>query len=171
MSESSPPLEPASEPTRRRWWQRRRQRDGVSKKESTPFTFTDPGCRSEVRLGILIVLAAVFLWLWLGPANSALLYLCGVPLLVVGIPLQAWQARHASRPGYPLKMGVILALGGAFMSVDSLYREYVDGPLGVQPMGPLLLLPGLWIIAFYFYARRPAKAAAASAVAHSAEGK
>ncbi|TVR43093.1 MAG: hypothetical protein EA402_10215 [Planctomycetota bacterium] len=110
-----------------------------------------------MRLAILLMLAAVFLWLWLGPARSAMVYFLGVPLLAYGIPLQAWQARSQGRPGYPMKMGLILAIGGALMIPDMLYRESVDGPLSVQPMALLLLFPGLWIIGWWFFARsRPA---------------
>lgn len=136
-----------------RWW---RKRPAADKAESIPFTFTDGGCRTEVRLGLLLMLAAVFLWLWLGPTLSARLYLLGAPLLLVGIPLQAWQSRTMGRPGYPLKIGVILAIGGLLMWPDVLYRETVDGPLGVQPMAPLLVLPGLWIIAWSWFARAQA---------------
>lgn len=124
-----------------------------AKDKRPAFTFTDDGCRTEVRLGILIMLAAVFLWLWLGPSLSAKVYLLGVPLLAVGIPLQAIQARRQGRPGYPLKMGLVLLVGGALMWPDMLYREEIGGPLGVQPMAPLMLFPGLWIVGWWFYAR------------------
>ncbi|TVR15460.1 MAG: DUF308 domain-containing protein [Planctomycetota bacterium] len=150
MTESTANPSPASPSPPARWWQRRPPADG---QESVPFTFTDGGCRTEVRIGLLLMLAAVFLWLWLGPTMSARLYLLGCPLLIVGIPLQAWQSRTASRPGYPLKIGIILTVGGLLMWPDVLYRETVDGALGVQPMAPLLLLPGLWILAWAWFAR------------------
>lgn len=120
---------------------------------STGFCFTDPGCRTEVRLGALIILAAVFLWLWLGPTTSSRLYMVGAPLLLIGIPIQAFQAKRHGRPGYPLKLGLTMAIGGALMWPDLRYREDITGPVHVQEVAPLLLAAGLWILAWWPMAR------------------
>ena len=119
--------------------------------EKPGFVFTDPGCRTEVRVGALLVLAAVFLWLWWGPQNSSRLYLVGAPLLLVGIPIQAIQ-RRAGRPGYPWKLGLALAIGGCAMWPDLRYQEVVDGVqrvTSVQPVAPLLAFAGLWILLWW----------------------
>ena len=117
------------------------------------FTFTDDGCRTEIRLGVLLILAAVFVWLWLGPRWSAGLYFLGLPLVLIGAPLHARDARRYARPGYPLKLGVILTIGALLMWPDLLYREVVGGPLRVQPMAPLLVVAGGWILAWWPWAR------------------
>jgi hypothetical protein len=124
--------------------------------ESAPpsaFCFTDPGCRTEVRLGALIVLAAVFLWLFFGPTFCSRLYLVGAPLLLIGIPIQAIQARRDGRPGYPWKLGLALTLGGGFMWPDLRYREIIGGPVHVQEIAPLLLAAGVWILLWWPLAR------------------
>lgn len=123
------------------------------KPDKQGFTFTEPGCRTEVRLGTLLVLGSVFLWLWLGPAISSLLYFIGLPLILVGAPLQAWQARRHARPGYPLKLAIVLTVGGAAMWPDLTYREVVGGPLHVQPVAPMLLVAGAWMLAWWPLAR------------------
>ncbi len=125
------------------------------------FTFTDPGCRTDVRLGALIVLGAVFLWLWWGPSASSRLYLAGAALLLVGVPLQALQARAAGRPGFPWKLGLVMAIGGAVMWPDLMYREpdvknaatVAEWPRHVQEVAPLLLIAGAWILAWWPVAR------------------
>ena len=63
--------------------------EGSQKKKAKKegFTFTDDGCRTELRVGALLILAAVFLWLWLGPLTSMKLFLAGVPLLNHRCPL------------------------------------------------------------------------------------
>lgn len=120
---------------------------------ATAFCFTDPGCRTEVRLGALIILGAVFLWLFFGPTTCSRLYLLGAPLLLVGIPIQAFQAWRDGRPGYPWKLGLALTLGGAFMWPDLRYRESISGPVHVQEIAPLLLAAGVWILAWWPLAR------------------
>lgn len=117
-----------------------------AKKEG--FTFTDDGCRTELRVGALLILAAVFLWLWLGPPTSMKLFLAGVPLLIIGVPLQAFQALKG-RPGFPWKLGLTLAFGGLAMLPDLTYRESIDGGLRVQQIGPMLVLAGVWILAWW----------------------
>lgn len=120
---------------------------------ASAFCFTDPGCRTEVRLGALIILGAVFLWLFFGPTFCSRLYLVGAPLLLVGIPLQALQARRDGRPGYPWKLGLALTIGGALMWPDLRYRETIGGPVHVQEIAPLLLAAGVWIMAWWPLAR------------------
>lgn len=124
-----------------------------AKAQASAFCFTDPGCRTEVRLGALIILAAVFLWLFLGPTVCSRLYLIGAPLLLVGIPIQALQARRDGRPGYPWKLGLALTIGGALMWPDLRYRETIGGPVYVQEIAPLLLAAGVWIMAWWPVAR------------------
>lgn len=123
------------------------------KPASAGFTFTDSGCRTDVRLGALFILAAVFLWLWLGPTTASRLYLIGAPLLLWGIPCQAIQARRDGRPGFPWKLGLAMAIGGAVMWPDLRYREAPGGPVFVQEMPPLLLAAGIWILAWWPIAR------------------
>jgi len=118
------------------------------------FAFTTDGCRTDVRVGALLVLMAVFLWLWLGPGTSSKLYLIGAPLLLVGVPMQAIQARRHGRPGYPWRLGLALGLGGALMWPDLLYRERFDAALQVQPVAPLLVAAGAWILLWWPIARR-----------------
>jgi hypothetical protein len=121
--------------------------------EKPGFAFTDPGCRSDLRLGALIVLGAVFLWLWWGPSASSRLYLAGAALLLWGVPLQAIQARRDGRPGYPWKLGLAMALGGGVMWPDLRYRDIAGGDIHVQEVAPLLLIAGAWILAWWPLAR------------------
>lgn len=129
---------------------------------ASAFCFTDPGCRTEVRLGALIILAAVFLWLFFGPTVCSRLYLLGAPLLFIGIPIQALQARRAGRPGYPWKLGLALTIGGALMWPDLRYREEIGGPVYVQEIAPLLLAAGVWIMAWWPVARSRVSSSSAS---------
>lgn len=121
--------------------------------EKAGFAFTDPGCRTDLRLGALIVLGAVFLWLWWGPSASSRLYLAGAALLLWGVPLQAIQARRDGRPGYPWKLGLAMALGGGVMWPDLRYRDIAGGDVHVQEVAPLLLFAGAWILAWWPVAR------------------
>jgi len=131
--------DPAPTPStpQRRWWQ---------------ITVTDPGCRTDVRLGGLLVMAAVFLWLFAGPALSAKGLLLGGLLLLVGIPLQAFQAR-GGRPGYPWKMGLAFTVLGLAMIPDLRYRTVPGGPVDVQIMAPALAVAGAWILLWWPLAR------------------
>ena len=117
------------------------------------FCFTDPGCRTDVRVGALLVLAAVFLWLWWGPTVSSRIYLVGVPFLLAGVPLQAFEARRSGRPGYPLKLGLVLLIGGGLMWPDLCYREQVGQALHVQEVAPLLVCAGAWMVGWWPLAR------------------
>ncbi|MBA2479811.1 MAG: hypothetical protein H0V44_04040 [Planctomycetes bacterium] len=137
----------------------------VPAKQAKPgFTFTDPGCRTEVRVGALLILAAVFLWLWLGPQTSSRLYLVGAPLLLIGIPLQAFQAA-SGRPGYPWKLGLAFAILATLMWPDLRYQETLEGKVHVQPVVPLLLAAGLWILVWWPVAHARARKAPAGAFA------
>ncbi len=118
------------------------------------FAFTDPGCRTEVRVGALLVLMGLFLWLWLGPSLSIKLCWIGLPLVAVGVPIQAIQARRDGRPGYPWKLGLTLAIGAGLMWKDLTYREYVGGALMVQPIAPILMSVGAWILVWWPVAGR-----------------
>lgn len=140
-----PGAAPAADEGRRTWWGGRRQ---AKAPRDDGFTFTDDGCRWEVRLAILLMLAAVFMWLWLGPSTSIKLYFAGVPLLLIGVPLQALQGRQG-RPGYPWKIGLVFPLLGLAMTWDLRYREAVDTAIAVLPVGPLLLVAGAWILAWW----------------------
>lgn len=116
------------------------------------WSFTQDGCRSEIRLGALLVLAAVFVWLMF-PLVAGKLVAIGVPLILVGTLLQTRDAGRG-RPGYPVRLAVILTIYGAFATIDLSYRESVGGPLQFQPTALLLLLAGLWLLAFWPIARK-----------------
>ena len=124
------------------------------------FLFTEPGCRSDIRLGALLVLMAVFLWLWWGPTTSSRIYLVGAPLLLWGVPWQAWEARRHGRPGYPWKLGIALTVAGLVMGWGSFiglpdlrYRESILVGWQTQPVGPLLAIAGAWILLWWPWAR------------------
>jgi hypothetical protein len=135
------------------------------KTASQGFCFTDAGCRTEVRLGSLLVLAAVFMWLWMGPERASWLYLLGAPLLLVGVPIQAIQASH--RPGFPWKVGLSFTVLALAMWRGLTYRDGIapEAPLQVQIIFYLLLIAGLWVLAWWPVAvlrkRASAKAEAA----------
>jgi hypothetical protein len=133
----------------------RRQRKEPKKPR---FTFTDAGCRSELRLGGLLVLAGVFLWQWsLNLAQIAIF--CGLPLILIGVPLQVLDARRKGRPGYPWKLALTMSVIGCCLLADQFYRETYDGPLLlVVPWVPVLLFSGLWMLVGWPMARhRPAE--------------
>jgi hypothetical protein len=115
---------------------------------SAGFTFTDDGCRTELRLGALLLMAGVFLWAFLGPQKSSWLVIAGIPLLLIGVPVQAIQARQG-RPGFPWKVGLSFAALGLAMCYDLRYREDAGGPLHIQPVAFYLLVAGLWILAWW----------------------
>jgi hypothetical protein len=126
-------------------------------------TFTDDGCRTEVRLGALIILIAVFLWLWFGPATSAKIFMCGVPFLLVGIPVQAIQALRYQRPGYPWKLGLAMTFMGLAMWHDLRFREWPGDPVRVLDVAPMLTAAGGWILLWWPIARLGRRAAVAAA--------
>lgn len=129
------------------------------KKKKDPFCFTDPGCRTEVRLGALLTIGPIFLWMWLGPDKAVWLLVAGLPLLWIGTVLQAREARSAQRPGYPWKLGLAFAVLGALMIPDQMSRVVPGGALSFQLQAPALCLSGLWILSWWFYARSASSAA------------
>ena len=117
------------------------------------WTLTEDGCRTEVRLGLLLSMAGVFVWLWQGPSMAVKLYFPGFGLLLLGLWWQIRDAQTAGRPGYPTKAGIILFVGGLLLSLDVMYREDVGGPLQIQPIAPMVtavgfvvLLGRLWLV-------------------------
>ncbi|MHC5068520.1 MAG: hypothetical protein ACYTF0_08005 [Planctomycetota bacterium] len=120
----------------------------------TGFAFTDSGCRSEVRLGALLVMMAVFMWLFLGPTVCAWLFIIGAGCLLVGVPRQAFEARRHGRPGYPFKLGLTLSVFGAILCWDYLYREGVGQDLQVHYIAWMMFGSGLWMLAWAPLARR-----------------
>ena len=119
--------------------------DQASKKA---FAFTDPGCRTDIRAGALLILGAVFLWLWFGPQTSAKIYLVGAPLLVWGVPWQALQAR-SGRPGFPWKLGVAMTILGVAMWPGLRFQNGPGEPIEVQIIAPLLTAAGAWILLWW----------------------
>ncbi len=122
------------------------------------FAFTDAGCRTEIRVGALLVLVGVFMWGWLGPAWASPLAWLGVPLVLVGVVLQIRDGHRLGRPGYPWKLGIAMGIFGLIMASDLTYRERFDGPLAVQLTAILLVIPGVWMLAgwpMYRLLRRP----------------
>ena len=137
----------------------------VSPQDAPPkesLVFTDHGCRTELRAGTLLVLAAVFVWLWLGPGVSGALFMLGMPLVLIGVPLQALDSRNKGRPGYPLKLGLTLLIGGSIMWYDLLYRDAVAGALRSQPMAPMLVMAGAWMVLWWPVSRASGTKAEAS---------
>ena len=112
------------------------------------FAFTDPGCRTDIRVGALLILGAVFLWLWFGPQTSAKIYLVGAPLLLWGVPWQAWQTRQG-RPGFPWKLGLAMSLLGAAMWPGLRYQNGPGDAIEVQIIAPLLTAAGIWILLWW----------------------
>ena len=121
----------------------------TASREKKGFAFTDPGCRTDIRVGALLILAALFLWLWFGPQTSARIFLVGAPFLAWGIPLQAIQAWRQGRPGYPWKLGLAMTAMGIFTWLDLRFREVPGGPVQVQVIAPLLTAAGVWILLWW----------------------
>ncbi len=120
------------------------------------FAFTDPGCRTEIRLGTLLVLFGVFMWGWLGPAWASPLAYLGVPLILIGVPLQVRDAKRSGRPGYPWKLAIAMGVGGLLMMPDLAYRERYDASLMFQITAVALTIPGVWLLAWWPVARKAA---------------
>ena len=131
--------------------------DAVSpppKRSRFAVVFTEDGCRTDLRLGALLILAAVFLWWFLGPDFCSKVYLVGAPLFFFGVVMQAIQARRDGRPGYPWKLGLAMTVMGGLLWWDLTYREGPLGPSGRQEIGPLTTAAGAWLLLWWPVARR-----------------
>ncbi len=127
--------------------------------EKKGFTFTDDGCRVELRLGILLVIAATFLWQFLATSASSsiahIMAFLGLGLMLIAIPLQALDAKKYSRPGYPIKIGIIFTVMGLLMLADNMYRERWDESLHIIfPWGVLLPITGTWTLLWWPISRQ-----------------
>jgi hypothetical protein len=118
---------------------------------NTPIT--DDGCRLEVRAGALLLVAACFLWQFAGPTWCVWGALVGLLLLAIGVPVQAFQAR-GGQPGYPWKLGLLLALFGGLQWFDLRYAETPGGPVLPAQTAVLMTVPGVWILLWGLVARR-----------------
>lgn len=114
----------------------------------SPWRFTDPGCRSDLRLGALLVVAGVFLWLFAGPKLCMLAIIAGAPLFLFGVAAQAVQAR-GGRPGFPWKLGIAMTVFGVAMCWDLRYREAVGQEVKVVANAVVMLAGGLWILLWW----------------------
>jgi hypothetical protein len=131
-------------------------------KKKSAWTITEDGCRTEVRLGLLLSMAGVFVWLWQGPGMAVRLYFPGLILLLLGLFLQVRDAQRLGRPGYPTKAGFLLFVGGLLLAFDVMYRESVGGPLRVQPIAPMVAtVGGLVLLGRLFLLVRPGAQAGA----------
>lgn len=117
----------------------------AAKAKKASFAFTTDGCRSELRLGALLVLAGTFLWNFVGPTWAMRVAIVGLPLLLVGVVLQALAARRGV-PGMPWKLGIAMLILGAAMTWDFRYRDIPGGTMDVVLVGPILAVSGIWIL-------------------------
>ncbi len=129
----------------------------------TPARFTDPGCRTDVRLGALLLVAAIFLLPFSaiikgGPTLMNQVGLVGAALLLWGIPWQAIQGWRQGRPGYPWKLAIVLGAMAPVMFMDVRYRENLgDHFSGIRysiPVG-VLLAASLWTLLWWPVSRLP----------------
>lgn len=142
----APPAQPAppAPPPRRPWLQ-----------------FTHPGCRSELRVGALLVLAGTFLWNFAGPSLSMKLALAGLPLLAIGAVLQALRETR----GYPWRLALAMLILGLPMCWDFRYREVPGGEVQVLLIGPILAVAGGWLVLWWPLAARNQRRARAAEAA------
>jgi hypothetical protein len=111
--------------------------------------FTFPGCRSELRLGALLVLAGTFLWNFAGPSLAMRLAVIGLPLLVVGAMLQALKESRQGIDAYPWKLAVAMLLLGVPMCWDFRYRDAPGTPVSMLLIGPILASAGAWLLLWW----------------------
>jgi hypothetical protein len=124
------------------------------KTKREPWTVTDDGCRTEIRVGGLLMFVGLFGWQWLiGPKWGTWLMASGALAILVGVPVQALEARRG-RPGYPWKLGIILTAFAGALLVDLTYREQVGGPLLAHPAGWFFLGAAVWTLGWWPVARR-----------------
>ncbi len=107
--------------------------------------FTLPGCRTELRLGALLVLAGTFLWNFAGPALAMKLAVVGLPLLIVGAALQALRSSRQGVDAYPWKLAVAMLILGVPMCWDFRYRDAPGAAVQVLLVGPILAIAGAWL--------------------------
>ena len=107
--------------------------------------FTLPGCRTELRLGALLVLAGTFLWNFAGPSLAMKLAVIGLPLLIVGAVLQALLSARQGVDAYPWKLAAAMLMLGLPMCFDFRYRDAPGGELQLLLVGPILALAGGWL--------------------------
>lgn len=124
----APQSPPAPEAQRRPWLQ-----------------FTLPGCRTELRLGALLVLAGTFLWNFAGPSLAMKLAVIGLPLLIVGAALQALLSARQGVDAYPWKLAVAMLILGVPMCFDFRYRDAPGADLQMLLVGPILAVAGGWL--------------------------
>jgi hypothetical protein len=125
--------------------------------------FTLPGCRTELRLGALLVLAGAFLWNFAGPALAMKLAILGLPLLAVGAALQALLSARRGIDAYPWKLAVAMLILGVPMCWDVRYRDVPGEAVQLLLVGPILALAGAWLALWWpvdLISRRLARAAA-----------
>lgn len=116
------------------------------KKPRKPWLqFTHPGCRTELRVGALLILAGTFLWNFAGPTLAMRLALIGLPLLAVGAVLQAMRPA----PGYPWKVALAMLALGLPMCWDFRYRDMPGGPVELLLIGPILACSGAWLMLWW----------------------
>ncbi len=107
--------------------------------------FTMPGCRTELRLGALLVLAGSFLWNFAGPALAMKLAVVGLPLLIIGAALQAVVTSRQGIDAYPWKLAVAMLVLGLPMCWDFRFRDAPGGPIHILLVGPILAVAGAWL--------------------------
>ncbi len=107
--------------------------------------FTLPGCRTELRLGALLVLSGTFLWNFAGPSLAMKLAVIGLPLLVVGAALQALLSARQGVDAYPWKLAVAMLILGVPMCFDFRYRDAPGAELQLLLVGPILAVAGGWL--------------------------
>lgn len=136
---------PVPPPARRPWW-----------------AFTHPGCRTELRLGALLVLAGTFLWNFAGPALAMRIALLGLPLLAIGAVLQALREARRGIDAFPGKLALAMLALGVPMCWDFRFRDGPGEPLQILLVGPILAASGGWLLLWWgvdAWLRRRARAA------------
>lgn len=107
--------------------------------------FTLPGCRTELRVGALLVLAGTFLWNFAGPALAMKLAILGLPLLAVGAVLQALLSARQGVDAYPWKLALAMLVLGLPMCWDFRYRDVPGEAVQLLLVGPILAIAGAWL--------------------------
>jgi hypothetical protein len=107
--------------------------------------FTLPGCRTELRIGALFVLAGTFLWNFAGPALAMKLAILGLPLVAIGAVLQALLSAKHGVDAYPWKLAVAMLLLGVPMCWDFRYRDVPGETVQLLLVGPILAIAGAWL--------------------------